>query len=120
MAHGTHGKGPEFFVAHSRHFFASLLAVIALTVRGAEAPPVKPVYFNTAFESGSIGLIEKITDDEYRLHVRGQQDARGRNRQATWFYFRMDDVAGRELTVRLASFRGEYNERPSTPAGPWM
>jgi murein tripeptide amidase MpaA len=84
------------------------------------ASTVKPVLFNTAFESGSIGLIENLGDDEYRLHVRGQQDARGRNRQATWFYFRVDDVAGRNLTIRLASFRGEYNERPSTPAGAWM
>ena len=101
---------------------ALLIAVSAVVARGAEsaAPAVKPVLFNTAFESGSIGLIEQLGDSEYRLHVRGQQDARGRNRQATWFYFRMDDVAGRDLTIRLAAFRGEYNERPSTPAGAWM
>ena len=98
-----------------------LLAAAWSAALGAEMPPAaKPVLFNTAFESGSIGLIEKLGEDEYRLHVRGQQDARGRNRQATWFYFRMDDVAGRDLTVRLGSFRGEYNERPSTPAGAWM
>jgi hypothetical protein len=100
---------------------ALLFSLTLATVRGADvAAAAKPVLFNTAFESGSIGLIEKLSDDEYRLHVRGQQDARGRNRQATWFYFRMDDVGGRELTLRLAAFRGEYNERPSTPAGPWM
>jgi murein tripeptide amidase MpaA len=99
---------------------ALLLTTILGSAQAAETTPVKPVLFNTAFESGSIGLIEKLGDDEYRLHVRGQQDARGRNRQATWFYFRMDDVAGRNLTIRLAAFRGEYNERPSTPAGPWM
>jgi hypothetical protein len=92
-----------------------------IAARAADsAAALKPVLFNTAFESGSIGLIEKLGDDEYRLHVRGQQDARSRNRQATWFYFRMDDVAGRDLTIRLAGFRGEYNERPSTPAGAWM
>jgi hypothetical protein len=85
---------------------------------GASAP--KPVLFNTAFESGSIGLIEQLGENDYRLHVRGQQDARGRNRQATWFYFRMDDVANRALTIRLASFRGEYNERPAVPSGPWF
>ena len=101
-----------------------LLAVGLSAARRAEAAvpasTVKPVLFNTAFESGSIGLIEKLGEEEFRLHVRGQQDARGRNRQATWFYFRMDDVANRDLTIRLAAFRGEYNERPSTPAGAWM
>jgi hypothetical protein len=92
-----------------------------MDVTAAEAPASKPpVIFNTAFESGSIGLIEKLADDDYRLHVRGQQDAYGRNRQATWFHFRMDDVANRALTLRLSSFRGEYNHRPSTPAGAWM
>src|SRR5687768_5496393 len=109
-------------------FFVTLFfAVVGLVARGAEAAVaavpasgVKPVLFNTAFESGSIGLIEKLNEEEFRLHVRGQQDARGRNRQATWFYFRMDDVANRDLTVRLAAFRGECNERPSTPAGAWM
>src|SRR5439155_13734974 len=44
----------------------------------------KPVLFNTAFESGSIGLIEKLSETEFRLHIKGQQDSRGRNRQATW------------------------------------
>lgn len=97
------------------------LGIGLLAAHAAEGPAAaKPVLFNTAFESGSIGLIEKLGDDEYRLHVRGQQDAHGRNRQATWFYFRMDEVADRELTLRLSSFRGEYNHRPSTPAGPWF
>jgi hypothetical protein len=79
-----------------------------------------PVLFNTAFESGSLGRIEKLSETEFRLHLKGQQDARGRNRQATWFYVRLDDVAGRELTLRLTDMRGEYNERPSPgPGGAW-
>ena len=103
-----------------------LLALIAsaLGSRGAEnsaAPGVPPVLFNTAFESGSIGTIEKLGETEFRLHIQGQQDARGRNRQATWFYFRMDDVAGRELTIHLTSFKGEYNDKPAnSPAGEWF
>jgi murein tripeptide amidase MpaA len=86
----------------------------------ATATVAPPVLFNTAFESGSLGRVEKLGETEFRLHVRGQQDARGRNRQATWFHFRMDDVAGRELTLRLTSFKGEYNDRPAaSPAGAW-
>jgi hypothetical protein len=92
----------------------------AAAAENLTAPAARPVIFNTAFETGSIGVIEKLGDDEYRLNVRGQQDAFGRNRQATWFYFRMEDVADRALTIRLSSFRGEYNHRPSTPAGAWM
>jgi hypothetical protein len=108
----------------------------AVPLRGAEAkapaapaaaksatpatPAVKPVLFNTAFESASIGLIEKLSETEFRLHIRGQQDSRGRNRQATWFSFRLDDVDGRELTLRLTSFKGEYNDKPANaPAGDW-
>lgn len=99
-----------------------LILGATLAVRMAAAPAAeKPVLINTAFESASIGLIEKLGDTEFRLHVRGQQDARGRNRQATWFLFRLDDVDGRELTLRLTSFKGEYNDRPAnSPAGDWF
>jgi len=86
----------------------------------APAAELAPVRFNTAFESGSLGRIEKLGETEFRLHLKGQQDARGRNRQATWFSFRLDDVAGRELTLRFTSFKGEYNDRPArSPAGDW-
>lgn len=92
---------------------------------GAESVPAvptagAPIFFNTAFESASIGLIEKLGETDFRVHIRGQQDSRGRNRQATWFYFRMDEVAGRDITLRLASFKGEYNDRPAgSPGGEW-
>jgi hypothetical protein len=99
---------------------ASLAAFAASAPAAASTSLAKPVLFNTAFESGSLGKIEKLSETEFRLHVKGQQDARGRNRQATWFYFRMDDVGGRELTLRFTSFKGEYNDRPApAPAGAW-
>ncbi|HVU23035.1 MAG TPA: M14-type cytosolic carboxypeptidase [Opitutus sp.] len=105
-----------------------MLAFLALRVAtaAAEAPERPPVHFNWAFESGSIGRIDKLGENEFRLHVVGQQDARGRNRQATWFYFRMEHVAGRTLTLHFTDFRGEYNDVPSTrsPVGrsyrPWF
>ena len=102
-----------------------LLSLLVSPIRAAAPAPVgpdpHPVLFNTAFESGSLGKIEKLGDTEFRLHVKGQQDSRGRNRQATWFFFRMDDVAGRELTLRLTSFKGEYNDRPApAPSGAWF
>ncbi len=103
---------------------AALLAVMgwyAAPARGADGPPAAPpVLFNTAFESASLGRIEKLGETEFRLHLRGQQDSRGRNRQATWFAVRLDQVGGRELTLRLTAFKGEYNDRPANaPAGAW-
>lgn len=100
---------------------AAGLLVLLLPLAAATPSAEPPILFNTAFESASIGLIEKLGETEFRLHVRGQQDARGRNRQATWFLFRIDDVQGRALTLHLASFKGEYNDRPAnSPAGDWF
>lgn len=77
------------------------------------------ITFNTNFEGGSIGRIEKLSPTEFRCHVAGQHDERGRNRQASWYYFRMDRLAGREVTVTLTDFVGEYNDKPgAVPAGP--
>lgn len=106
-------------------WLAFLLPSSATPVWAASAEP-PPVYFNTAFESGSIGRIDKLGENEFRLHVLGQQDSRGRNRQATWFYFRMENVGGRELTLHFTDFIGEYNDVPSqkAPVGssyrPWF
>src|SRR5688500_1089969 len=71
-----------------------------------------PVTFNTHFEGGSLGRVEKLSPTEFRCHVEGQHDERGRNHQASWYYFRMDNVRGRDLTVTLTDFVGEYNDKP--------
>lgn len=95
----------------------SLAFVLPRVVAAAEsaAATTRPIFFNWAFESGSIGQIDKLGENEFRLHVIGQQDSRGRNRQATWHYFRMENVAGRELTLHFSDFRGEYNDAPAQP-----
>lgn len=102
--------------------FVSSFALVNVSAAAAGAPPAesRPVLFNTAFEGASLGRIEKLGENEFRLHLEGQQDARGRNRQATWLQFRLDQVAGRELTLRFTSFKGEYNDRPAnSPTGAW-
>jgi hypothetical protein len=71
-----------------------------------------PVRFNKNFEGASIGRIEVVGPAEFRCHVEGQYDERGHNRQATWFYFRVDGAAGRELTLTMTDFVGEYNDKP--------
>jgi hypothetical protein len=109
-----------------RIFFSALLAALAVPLVRAVTPVEEaPVFFNTAFESGSIGRIDVLGENEFRLHVIGQQDSRGHNRQATWYYFRMENVAGRELTLHFTDFIGEYNDVPDrrAPVGagyrPW-
>ena len=85
----------------------------------ASNAPADGVTFNLNFEDASLGQIEPIDATTFRCHVRGQQDERGRNRQATWYYFRMDHVAGKDLTITLTDFVGEYHDKPgANPMGP--
>jgi hypothetical protein len=85
----------------------------------AEPKEARPITFNKNFEGASLGTIEKLSETTFRLHVEGQYDERGRNRQASWQYFRMDQVKGREVQLTFTDFVGEYNDKPgSCPMGP--
>ncbi len=90
-----------------------LAAALALSAAAQEKPAVT---FNKNFEGGSLGKIEKLGDAQFRCFVEGQHDERGRNRQASWYYFRMDGVLGREVTLTLTDFVGEYNDKPGSCA----
>jgi len=90
-------------------FFSAVAACSVLA-----AADSAEVTFSTAFEGGSIGRIEKVSEAAFRVHVLGQQDERGRNRAATWYCFRMDHVQGRDLTITLTDFVGEYNDVPGS------
>ena len=91
---------------------AALAALLPVACFGIAAEG--EVTFSTAFEGGSLGRIEKVDDSTYRVHVLGQQDERGRNRAATWYCFRMDHVQGRDLTITITDFIGEYNDVPGS------
>ena len=64
------------------------------------------------FPGGSLGKADWLTAGHLRVHVEGQSDQDGRNRQANWYYFRLEGVAGRELRVDLTDLVGEYNYQP--------
>jgi hypothetical protein len=84
-----------------------------------ESHSASPITFNLNFEGASLGQIERIDEQTFRCHVKGQQDERGRNRQATWYFFRMDHIAGHDVTVTLTDFVGEYHNRlGACPMGP--
>jgi hypothetical protein len=93
-----------------------VLALPLLALSMAAPMPEPPVTFNLNFPGASLGTIEALAGDRFRLHVAGQTDERGHNRQATWYYFRMDRVRGRDLVLTLTDLVGEYNDRPGAVA----
>jgi murein tripeptide amidase MpaA len=74
------------------------------------------ITIHSDFEGGNIGPVARISDTHVRCSVAGQVDQDGRNRQANWYYFRVDGSAGREVTVDLVNLPGEYNYRPNRGA----
>ncbi len=96
--------------------FVSLLLAVLPPLAAQESRPADAVRFSASFEGGAMGLVEVLGETEFRVHVPGQQDRRGRNRQATWFYFRMDNVRGRDLKITFTGYLpSEYNDRPNSP-----
>lgn len=67
---------------------------------------------HTNFEAGSLAKIEPVSPTHFRCSVKGEVDQDGRNRQASWYYFRVDDAAGKEIIIELTDLAGEYNYRP--------
>lgn len=68
------------------------------------------------FEGGSLGRVEKVAENHYRCHVIGQTDQEGRNRQASWYYFRVDHAKNRRTVFDIVDIPGEYNYQPNRGA----
>ncbi len=71
---------------------------------------------HTDFEGGSLGRVERLAPLHFRCAVQGESDQDHRNRQANWYFFRLDGAAGRQVTIDLADLDGEYNYRPGLPS----
>jgi hypothetical protein len=105
----------------TRPLLAALLSVALSFAAHAQEliqpPPVAPtITFNKNFEGASLGKVEVIDATTFRCNVEGQQDARGHNRQTSWYYFRVDHAKGRAITLTLCDFVGEYNDKPGAVA----
>jgi hypothetical protein len=94
------------------HRFMLVLVWVSLACSSAFAQTNPPIRFNTRFEDAALGKIIAVGENEYRCAVLGQCDERGRNRQVSWFYFRMENVAKRPLTLTFFELEGEYNDKP--------
>jgi murein tripeptide amidase MpaA len=64
---------------------------------------------STNFEGGSVGKVETVSPTHLRVAVAGQSDQDGRNRQANWYYFRLDNLPHQEITIDLVNLAGEYD-----------
>lgn len=90
------------------------LAVIALSPQFVFA--AKPISIHADFEGGALGKIVRMAEAHFRCGVKGESDQDGRNRQANWYYFRVDGAKGQALTLDLIDLPGEYNYRPNRGA----
>jgi hypothetical protein len=70
----------------------------------------------TDFEGGSLGRVEKVSETHLRLGLQGDRDQDGRNRQANWYYFRVDGVGTEPVRIDLVDLPGEYNYQPNRGA----
>jgi murein tripeptide amidase MpaA len=69
------------------------------------------------FEAGNVAGSEWLAEDRVQVQVNGEVDQDGRNRQPSWWYFRLDDVQGKTLTIDIAGLEGEYNYRKHDGSG---
>ncbi|HEY3458304.1 MAG TPA: M14-type cytosolic carboxypeptidase [Bryobacteraceae bacterium] len=74
------------------------------------------VTIHTDFEGGCLGQIQKVSDSHFRLAVKGESDQDHRNRQANWYYFRVDGASSQPLTLDMVNLPGEYNYKPNRGA----
>jgi murein tripeptide amidase MpaA len=71
---------------------------------------------HTDFLGGSLGKVDWVAPAHARCAVQGESDQDGRNRQANWYYFRVDGAKGKELTLDLVDLVGEYNYQAGSHA----
>src|SRR5262245_56446330 len=88
-----------------------LLAILALSSQFAIA--AKPISVFSNFEGGALGKIERVSETHFRCGVKGESDQDGRNRQANWYYFRVDGGKDQSLTIDLVDLPADYNYRPN-------
>lgn len=68
------------------------------------------------FEGASVARVEQLSPAHFRIAVKGETDQQGRNRQASWYFFRVDGAAPSEMIFDLVGLPGEYNFKPNRGA----
>ena len=97
-----------------RQLFFLITLVVLSTVL---LPPARSqsaaldVSIHTNFEGGRLGEVTQVSENYWQCALLGESDSENRNRQASWYYFRVDGTNGRPLTIELTELVGEYNYR---------
>ena len=68
------------------------------------------------FPGGNVGGVHWVAENHLRIAVQGQADQDGRNRQANWYYFRVDGASQGQIRIELVDLVGEYNYKPGSHA----
>ena len=71
---------------------------------------------STDFDGGNTGPVETVSPTHLRVGVKGESDPNTRNRQATWYYVRVDGAGKEPLTIDMVDLPGEYNFRKNMGA----
>lgn len=74
------------------------------------------VSIHTNFEGGNLGEARQIAENHWECAIAGESDSDKRNRQASWYYFRVEGAKGKDLTIDLTKLVGEYNYKPGAHA----
>ena len=93
-----------------------VLLLIIIAFWSPFVSPAATISVEANFEGGAIGRIERVSETHLQCGVKGESDQDGRNRQANWYYFRVDGAKGQLLTIDLIDLPGEYNYRPNRGA----
>lgn len=87
-----------------------LISLLLLATAGVAAT------VHSDFEGGSVDKVEKVSDTQFRISVKGETDQAGRNRQASWYYFRVDAAPREAMIFDMVGLPGEYNFQPNQGA----
>lgn len=87
---------------------------VVVPVERADATPA--IRVASDFEGGNIRSFEQPAPGRIVVSLPGETDQDGRNRQANWYYFRLDGVRNQPLTIDITNLAGEYNYKPNKGA----
>ena len=89
-------------------FISAWLLTVLPSLVGSQSVTA-PVSIRTDFEGGNLGHVTRLSDTHWQCALAGESDSDQRNRQASWYYFRVDGAQGQPLTIDLIDLVGEYN-----------
>ncbi|WPP53694.1 M14-type cytosolic carboxypeptidase [Catalinimonas niigatensis] len=96
----------------------SLFLLSLFVVNSCQQTPdhTSAISIHTDFEGGNLGEVEQVAENHWECAVAGESDWDNRNRQASWYYFRVEGAKDQELIIDLTKLLGEYNYKPGAHA----